>query len=257
MSWFFSKLSSRKSPSRETPATAPPGLRIYAIGDIHGRADLLDEMLALIKDDLAQSPAQSSLELFLGDYIDRGPEIPRVVETLLSGAAICDHRLCLKGNHEDALLRFLEDSRVLQSWRNFGGLDTLYAYGVKPTLPRNTHDHEALQEEFRQCFSEAHHRFLRELPTYATHGDYFFTHAGVRPGVSLDAQADEDLMWIRGDFLNSDEDFGKVIIHGHTPQDEPDVRFNRVNIDTGAWASGKLTCIVLEEQEQRFLSTGT
>ncbi|MGI9372968.1 MAG: metallophosphoesterase family protein [Hyphomicrobiales bacterium] len=252
---FFSKFSSSKAITRDPPALAPEGLRIYAVGDIHGRADLLDEMLKLIEEDLQNSPTQQTIEVFLGDYIDRGPEIVRVIETLMSHSPVCDERICLKGNHEDALLRFLDDSRVLTSWRNFGGIDTLYAYGVKPALPRNTHDHESLQREFEECFPTAHLKFLEELPLSTAYGDYFFVHAGVRPEFDLDAQEEEDLLWIRGPFLESKADFGKVIIHGHTPQDEPDVKFNRINIDTGAWASGKLTCIVLEGQEQRFLST--
>jgi serine/threonine protein phosphatase 1 len=230
----------------------PSGRRVYAIGDIHGRADLLSELLMRIDEDLKARPTTDAVEVFLGDYIDRGPNSRQVIDLLIArqqGRAV----MPLKGNHEDCVLQFLHDPTVFTEWKNIGGLNTVISYGVTP--PRR--DHAQSQREVATALDhsmpDSHRRFLQSLTLSFTCGDFFFAHAGVRPGIPLQEQSQHDLLWIREDFLLHEEDFGKFVVHGHTPAPEPDVRPNRINIDTGAYATGRLTCLVLEDDQMSFL----
>ena len=230
----------------------PDGTRIYAVGDIHGRADLLAPLLARIDLDLKARPIAQPLQIFLGDYIDRGPHSRQVIDLLIARRR--QHAMVLlRGNHEDVALQFLRDPTKLSEWTQVGGIVTLLSYGVR--IPGRV-DAAAAEEAaiaFRRAFPESHARFLKGLALSFTCGDFFFTHAGVRPGIPLRQQYQQDLLWIRDDFLLHEEDFGKIVVHGHTPTTKPDIQLNRINIDTGAYATGRLTCLVLESDKVSFL----
>ena len=245
--------------SAGAPPRVPDRHLVYAVGDIHGRADLLERMLAQIADDAARRPDFAKYIIYLGDYVDRGPDSALVVERLLAGPPPGFGAIHLKGNHEVALLDFLNDVRIGPTWfaDNIGGGMTVASYGVLPPADPNDPDHlAAAQAHFRAALPAAHRAFLtKDLRTHVTIGDYLFVHAGVRPGVPLAEQREEDLLWIRRDFLNSTADHGKIVVHGHTIAPEPEQRANRIGIDTGAYATGRLTCLALEGAEQRFLST--
>jgi serine/threonine protein phosphatase 1 len=161
--------------------------------------------------------------------------------------------VCLKGNHETLFAEFLEDPVVLSDWRHLGGFETLLSYGIVPSMSRELADQQKLAAAFAQAVPESHRRFLSSLKSSFSCGDFFFVHAGVRPGIPLAKQSDYDLLWIRDEFLLSEEDFGKIVVHGHTPVREPEVLSNRINIDTGAYATGRLTCLVLEDYAMYFV----
>jgi serine/threonine protein phosphatase 1 len=223
------------------------------VGDIHGRLDLLEAMTTQIKRDIEESRPERTLEIFLGDYVDRGPQSRGVVEWMAKAPLIADERLCLLGNHEDMLLRSLDDTSVLRTWLFNGGGETLLSYGVKARGLGGETGLIDLQEGFRARLPGTHLEFLAGLPRSIALAPYFFVHAGIRPERSLDEQDPEDLIWIREPFLHSNEDFGCIVVHGHSPVMSPEIRRNRINIDTGAVFTGCLTCIVLAGAEQRFL----
>ena len=230
----------------------PAGRRLYAVGDIHGRADLLSELFKRIDDDLEARPITGSIQVFLGDYIDRGPSSRQVIDLLIARRRQCDV-LFLKGNHEDCALRFLSDPTVLPAWQNIGGVHTLLSYGVMPTRGDDPESQHKVWTALHQAMPDSHRRFIGGLVLSFTCGDFFFVHAGARPGIPLQRQSQRDLLWIREDFLLHEEDFGAVVVHGHTPIYKPDIRSNRINIDTGAYATGQLTCLVLEGDTMDFL----
>lgn len=231
------------SHQRRNKATLPPDTRIYAIGDIHGRADLLQDVIARIDEDIHRRPIAFAGEVYVGDYIDRGADSKGVID-LLAARLVQNHAICLRGNHEALMEEFLYDNpAALDGWRQLGGLATLMSYGVAPTRGETA---EQVQHAFCAAFPAAHQLFLRCLRNNVRCGDFLFVHAGVRPGVSLNAQNPNDLMWIRDEFLNSAADHGPYVVHGHTPVPHADIRENRINIDTGAWRSGVLTCIAIE-----------
>jgi serine/threonine protein phosphatase 1 len=230
------------------------GFMIYAIGDVHGRADLLVELFAAIDADLAdRPPAADILHVFLGDYIDRGPESRRTIDLVIARRRRHETVL-LKGNHETFPAQFLSDP-MFGDWRHLGGLETLMSYGLRPTIDANPQEQRALARQFAAALPESHARFFSELKNSFCCGDFFFVHAGVKPGVPLERQREEDMLWIREDFLHHEEDFGKIIVHGHTPVRESDFYDNRINIDTGAYATGKLTCPVMERDQLAVLNT--
>ena len=231
----------------------PAGRRVYAIGDVHGRADLLSELFKRIDDDLRSRPHVSSILVFLGDYIDRGPNSREVIDLLIARRRETHNTMFLKGNHEDCALRLLTDPAVFSEWKMIGGLSTVLSYGVTLTGHHDPQTHARIAAAVAEAMPDSHHRFLRSLALSFTLGDFFFAHAGVRPGISLTAQSPRDLLWIRDDFLCHEEDFGKVVVHGHTPTKEPEIRTNRINIDTGAYATGRLTCLVLEDDQISFV----
>ncbi len=226
--------------------------RVYVIGDIHGRLDLLDRMIAAINSDTKQHRAES-LTVTLGDYIDRGPMSRSVLERLLNNP-FPGRFVALKGNHEALMSAFLDDPVVGAHWQHLGGLETLRSFGVRLSPLRDGRNFDVAAEQFRAALTPEHRNFLSSLQMSFTAGQYFLCHAGVRPGVALDRQSDEDLLWIRDEFLDSEMDFGKVVVHGHTPVVDPEVHQNRINIDTGAYATGRLTCVVLEGDGHRFIT---
>jgi serine/threonine protein phosphatase 1 len=232
-------------------ASTPAQTRIYAVGDIHGRADLLIETMQRIDDDISRRPIAYAVEIYLGDYVDRGPDSKGVID-LLAARLVRNNAICLRGNHEDLLERFLDDALVLDYWLKLGALHTLASYGVAPSAD-GAESADELRQRFCQNFPRAHEMFLRCLKPWVCCGDYLFVHAGIRPKVSFDRQSMNDLLWIRDEFLSSDHNHGKRIVHGHTTVPHPDIRANRINIDTGAWRSGNLACAVLEGTSVQFL----
>jgi serine/threonine protein phosphatase 1 len=230
----------------------PAGRRIYAVGDVHGRADLLSALFMRVDDDLRARPTPDSVEVFLGDYIDRGPNSRQVIDLLIARRRR-HNVLFLKGNHEDCALQFLSDPTMLSKWQNVGGLNTLLSYGVTPTCRDDPKSQRKVSIALRQAMPDSHRRFIEGLALSFGCGDFFFVHAGARPGIPLQRQSQQDLLWIRDDFLLHEEDFGMVVVHGHTPIYKPDIRSNRINIDTGAYATGRLTCLVLERDGISFL----
>ena len=230
----------------------PKGVRIYAIGDIHGRADLLERTLDRIDADLASNPVRIGIQVFLGDYIDRGPASREVLDRLVANNRSF-RSVFLKGNHERYLTDFLINPLILGVWQHYGGLETLMSYGITPSINANAATQAQLAAALDQALPESHRQFIGNLESSFTCGDFFFAHAGVRPGIPLTQQREEDLLWIREDFLLYEEDFSKVVVHGHTPVPQPDVRPNRINIDTGAFATGQLTCLRLEDDKLDFI----
>lgn len=238
--------------SRPTRPHSPDGIRIYAVGDIHGRIDLLDQLLMRIDADLKERPVARAIQVFLGDYVDRGQDSAGVLERLIARGQ-SHETICLLGNHEDCLLEFFTNPGILTAWSQNGGLTTLLSYGLKPSIQSSPEEQRELSAALASAMPDSHRRFLSELPLSFTCGDYFFVHAGVRPGVPFARQCEEDLLWIREEFLRHEGAFEKVVVHGHTPVREPDVRANRINIDTGAYATGRLTCVRLERDEITFV----
>jgi serine/threonine protein phosphatase 1 len=229
----------------------PPDTRVYAVGDVHGRIDLLQETLLKIDRHRAAYPIENALEVMLGDYIDRGPSSFDVIELLSTRDR--DGTICLKGNHETFLLDFLQAPSILTPWQRCGGRETLVSYGIEPPLNASPKEQEKLASLLANRLPAHQYNFLISLPLSFTLGDYFFVHAGVRPGIDLSCQSAEDLLWIRDDFLSYEGSFGKIVVHGHTPVSEPEIHDNRINLDTGAFATGNLTCAVFEDDRIMFL----
>jgi serine/threonine protein phosphatase 1 len=246
-------LGLRRKPKGE-PRAVPPDHRVYAIGDIHGRRDLLEELLDDIKKD-CEGTQQTVTIVFLGDYVDRGPDSKGVIDRLLNLPAPFQGKF-LRGNHDQALLDFLADPRMYEIWCSYGADETLASYGVPPPRDHSLPTLSRARDWLAEALPAKHWYFFRTLPLSWEIGDYFFAHAGVRPGTALNEQLEDDLLWIREEFLTSSEDFGKVVVHGHTPTDSPVKKVNRIGIDTGAYLTGRLTAVVLDGQTQRFLQTG-
>lgn len=228
--------------------------RLYVIGDIHGRSDLLDRMVEHISRDLEANPTNDCMTVTLGDYIDRGPVSRGVLDRLVRNPFPTD-LVALKGNHEALLQAFLNDPTVAEHWRRLGGLETLHSYGVPVSKLMMGMNYGQAATSLESTVPNEHFKFLASLKTSIITGDYFLCHAWVRPGIPLERQSVEDLLWIRDEFLNSTVDFGKIVVHGHTPSERHEVLSNRINIDTGAFATGRLTCVVLDNGEPRFLTT--
>jgi serine/threonine protein phosphatase 1 len=245
----------RAAPPPGEPARLPEDLRLYAIGDVHGRADLLRRLHDMIRADAAAAPQPQRRIVYLGDYIDRGPEVREVIELILQEPLDGFARVFLKGNHEDAMLRFLDEAAIAPLWFGCGGIATLLSYGVGMPASEAEEDLKETQAALREALPAAHLAFLQELALSYTAGDYFFAHAGVRPGVPLDQQQPEDLLWIREPFLSAPGYFGKVVVHGHSIAFAPELRPNRIGIDTGAFATGRLTALVLAGDSRALLQT--
>jgi serine/threonine protein phosphatase 1 len=246
----------RRVQSARVRPRVPDGERIYAVGDIHGRADLLERLHRTIEEDASSQPDIRVKVVYLGDYIDRGHDSKAVLDLLVEQPLAGVTSIYLKGNHEDALLRFLEDKSNGPRWFAIGGNATALSYGVRipSTLPPSERlDH--VWRELHERICEAHLDFLWGLQLAFRAGDYFFAHAGIKPGRPLDEQHPLDLMWIRGEFLRSRKDHQVIVVHGHSPKPSVDVRPNRIGIDTLAYATNVLTCLVLEGDTRRFLST--
>ncbi len=229
------------------PASLRPGLRVYAIGDVHGCLDQLVALHWAIAADLAARPVDESVLIHLGDYVDRGPDSAGVIWLLTGSVAPpVDRRVDLQGNHEAMMLSALSGQpRPAGLWVDNGGDATLESYGVP---------HDALPDEWVQGVPLAHRQWMGARPMTHGEGGYLFVHAGIRPGRRIVRQTPEDLLWIREPFLSSQERHPLVVVHGHTPHSSPQVRPNRIGIDTGAFMGGKLTCVILEENRMNFLT---
>jgi serine/threonine protein phosphatase 1 len=253
---MFGRLFGR-SKVQPVRAALPPDTRIYAVGDIHGRADLLREAHDLIRADFDRAPAKRKLVVYLGDYVDRGLESRQVIDLLLDEPLEDVEAVYLKGNHEQFMLAFLEDVGVGANWLTNGGNATLYSYGVGMGEATSAEERMiAAQAALRAALPQRHLAFLRDLRLSHREGDYIFVHAGIKPGRRIEEQSEDDLLWIRDEFLQSDRDFGGIVVHGHSITSTPEIRANRIGIDTGAFASGVLTTLVLEESGRGFLQTG-
>ena len=246
----------RRSTDDHANFRAPLATRVYAIGDIHGQLELLRQLRTLITDDAEADRRERNVVVYLGDYIDRGPDSRGVVELLLNEPLPGFEEIHLKGNHEDFMLQFLDNPVVGGHWYLNGGDSTLESYGVERAvkmdgLPRFI----AICDQLRRKLPVEHLAFLRSLALYHVEGDYLFVHAGIRPGRPIDKQEAQDLMWIREDFLASNADHGFCVVHGHSISPEPVVRRNRIGIDTGAFYTGRLTSLVLDGAERRILQS--
>jgi serine/threonine protein phosphatase 1 len=239
------------------PPRAPAGRRIYVVGDIHGRADLLRRMQDMILADAVGIGRSQPVVVYLGDYIDRGLESRQVLDTLLNEPLPGFEEIRLLGNHEQAMMDFLEDAGIGPAWLYYGGAATLYSYGInaQARTPEGADRFAHLSAELGRALPRHHLSLLRELQLHHIEGDYLFVHAGIRPGIPLYDQQQEDLLYIRDDFLNYADPHEHIVVHGHTITSGPDVRPNRIGIDTGAFATGRLTCLVLDGAERRFLQT--
>ena len=213
---------------------------------------MLNQMFLVIDADLAATRSDiRPIHVFLGDYVDRGPDTRATVDLLIERSRHHE-TIFLKGNHEALLMDVVKDPLSVGDWLQFGGLQTLISYGLKPSRHATDAEQIDLAMEFAKMLPAAHWRFFQSLQPSFTCGDFFFAHAGVRPGVPLAEQHERDLLWIREEFLASNDDFGKFIVHGHTPVVKPDFRRYRLNIDTGAYATGNLTLLTI--QDQRILT---
>lgn len=244
--WPFLK---RKLPDFQLPE----GVRIYAIGDIHGKADLLDALFAEIERDSADFAGERVIEVFLGDYIDRGADSRAVIDRLLQAPADGHERICLRGNHEQALLDALQDAQKLRSWMQFGGLATLNAYGVPIPIHVEVDAAEQLLDALHKALPKAHLAFLQQLATEFECGGYYFVHAGVHPAHSLKAQKACDKLWIRDRFLQHSKPFEKYIVHGHSPVAEPDLLSHRANLDVSDAPSASLCALRIEGGQRRAI----
>jgi len=243
----------RKSRGQERRGAS--GYRAYAVGDVHGRLDLLDGLLAQIAaHHQAQADEAKPLLVLLGDLVDRGPDSRGVLERVIAGPLPGFQTLTLCGNHEEALLRLLDEAEpgLLERWSHFGGDSFILSYGEDPVRLAALPEPEGIAR-LRQLIPAAHQEFLRSLADTFRFGDYLFVHAGIRPGISLHRQQPADLRWIREPFLSDPRDHGVVVVHGHTITDEPDVRPNRIGIDTGGYRQGVLTALVIDESELSWL----
>ena len=224
------------------------------MGDVHGEIGALTRLAAEIGRDAAANLAERRVLVFLGDYVDRGLESRAVIDLLLALPLPGFERVFLRGNHEAWMLAFLAGARVGPRWLEAGGQATLLSYGVAlPPAPRDHTRFEALREALREALPSEHMAFLEGLRLHHVEGDYAFVHAGIRPGVALADQHEHDLLWIRDEFIHDRRDHGRVIVHGHSLTHRPEVRPNRIGIDTGAYATGCLTCLVLAGTGRRFL----
>lgn len=234
-------------------AQVPDGVRVYAIGDIHGRADLLAQTFARIDADEARRPVDRSITVLLGDYIDRGLQSRQVIDLILERAAR-RYVVAVQGNHDAYMLRALTDPDAALKWLANGGRETLYSYDIVVPGDVNRDTIHAVMAQAGERIPASHKAFLETLLPSATIGDYAFVHAGLRPGVALEDQLPDELMTIRQPFLDYAQPHDFLIVHGHTPVKAPDFRMNRINIDTGAYITGNLTCLVLEANGQFVLS---
>ena len=241
--------------SRETGPSGPKGRRAYVVGDIHGCLDLLDRLLAKIEQEIAEDPKAKASIIFLGDIVDRGPSSAQVVERLRTYSHPRASAHFIMGNHEEVMLRVLSgDGDILPNWLKFGGKETLASYGVEARAIRKL-DGEDLAKALREYVPESHRRFLASFADSISFGDYVFVHAGVRPGIDLAEQSQFDLRWIREPFLSDVTERGFVVVHGHTISNVVDVTPNRIGVDTGAYSTGILSALAIEQSRKWLIQT--
>ena len=240
---------------QENSPQGAPGYRAYAVGDVHGRLDLLQDLLAKIHAELQHRPAPKTLLIFVGDLIDRGPSSAQVVERLRTYRREGVRTVFLLGNHEEVLIRILGgDASLIEKWCSFGGAECLQSYGVEPAQLDQASEDEALAI-VRNAIPKEHVRFLESFSDSCRFGDYLFVHAGIRPGIELEQQSQNDLRWIREPFLVDESDHGCVVVHGHTISRDVEERPNRIGIDTGAYRSGVLSALAIEGTDRWLLDT--
>jgi serine/threonine protein phosphatase 1 len=245
-------LFGRKTAREAAPnGRVPEGRLVVAVGDVHGRLDLFERLWSQIESAARLSAARQRTLVFLGDYVDRGLQSRQLIDRLLAGFPGFE-TIFLKGNHDETLLQFLDDPKLGEVWRNFGGIETLRSYGVQH---KPGSDWAQTRADFAASIPAEHLDFFRSLQMYHACGDFLFVHAGVRPGLALEHQSEHDMLWIRDEFLTSTMSFGRIVVHGHTPERQPVLRANRIGIDTGAYMTGVLTALLLEGSTQKFLST--
>lgn len=242
--------------AQEPPTRSTDGRLIYAVGDIHGNADLLEALLAEIaRDALETRPASRPLLIFIGDYIDRGEASARVLDLVVavSQASAFEVR-ALKGNHEEAMLKFLDDPAFGDTWVQFGGGQTLASYGVQPPLTDpDGRAWAAARDALEKALPRAHLEFLQNLELLVRVGDYAFVHAGLNPKESVDRQVEHDVLWIRGQFLTSEGDADYIVVHGHTPAEKAQFLPHRIGIDTGVYLTGRLTALRLLDDSRSLI----
>lgn len=247
----------RKTPvEADAPPAIPPGERVYAIGDIHGRSDLFDELMVLIAADAGTREVLPTTLILLGDLVDRGPDSAGVVERAiaLSGEATCFR--AIMGNHEEVMLAALAgDEAALSLFERVGGIQTMRSYGLDREV-FETMVGTRLVERLNAAVPPAHRDFLAQMEDRVVLGDYLFVHAGIRPGLAIEEQAPSETRWIRKPFLEHSSYHGMMIVHGHSISYEPEMRTNRLGIDTGAYQTGRLTALGLEGTERWLLHTG-
>lgn len=248
----------RKRASEAPPRRAPEGVRLYAIGDVHGRLDLFEALLERLAADHAARPGPAAHLVLLGDYIDRGPRSAQLLDRLANGPPPWATWTLLRGNHEQVLLDLHAGSagflKRLAGWLDFGGRETLRSYGL-PSSVAFGDDLAAIGAEIGRLVPPRHIALIQSMPLSHRAGDYLFVHAGLRPGLDIKYQQPRDLLWIRDEFLDSPDDHGCLVVHGHSITAQVDIRPNRIGIDTGAYATGRLTALVLEGERRRFVST--
>ncbi len=234
----------------------PKNIRVYAVGDIHGRADLLKRLHERMIRDRKERPTAKDIIIYLGDYVDRSLQVREVLDILTSGPPDGFQAVYLRGNHEETLLHFLDDASYLESWISMGAQSTLLSYQVPiwgcVVTPERASE---IRRTFLQLLPRRHFEFFRSLRTTVALGDYLFVHAGIRPGVPLSCQRTQDLLWIRNEFLASENSFDVRVVHGHSVVPYPEILPNRVNVETGAYATGVLSCAVLEDDQVHILDT--
>ena len=251
---LFRRVQDSLAPARKV--SGPPGKRVYAVGDIHGRLDLLDDLLARIQADIRARPIDDVTLVFLGDLIDRGPDSAGVIARLMDLDGFPARCVVLQGNHEEILLRVLDGEEGLAyDWLGFGGDAFVESYGLSATALKALEE-ARIAERLKDAIPADHIQFLREAGDTVRFGDYLLVHAGIRPGIPVEQQQPHDLRWIREPFLTDGHDHGCVVIHGHTVSRGVERRKNRIGIDTGAYRTGVLTSVVIEAHDVRFLATG-
>jgi serine/threonine protein phosphatase 1 len=253
---MLSWIKKNKHESKRKLAATPVNSRIYAIGDIHGRFDLLQKLHGFIIEDAREVPHLRKVIIYIGDYVDRGLESKQVIEYLVNDHIEGFEQVFLKGNHEDALLAFLTHPELGEIWLSWGGMATVQSYGVGLTKHGKRLDIEELSTKFAQALPDAHLKFMHNLKINHIEGDYLFVHAGIRPGIELVQQTEKDMIMIRDEFFNVDYPCAdKTVVFGHTIFDQPFCKTAKIAIDTGAYATGRLTAAVLEGESVRFIST--
>lgn len=254
---MISKLLRGRRPSPREPQAAIPGdQRIYAIGDIHGRLDLLEQLVERIAADDAGRGASDTTLIFLGDLVDRGPQSAQVVEYLmqLEQRRAPGSTRFLLGNHEEVFLAALEDEKALRFFIRIGGKETILSYGIAAER-YNSLDYADLRAELQAQVPAEHVAFVSRFEDLILVGDYAFVHAGIRPSEPLDRQRAKDLRWIREEFIEHSGPLEKLIVHGHTITADVEVTPNRIGLDTGAYASGKLTAMGFEGDQRWVIDT--
>lgn len=260
MKHLLNKVISRSN-TKDTEAFSPKmpsGQRVYCVGDIHGRDDLLLSLVKNIAEDAANYHGHKSI-IFLGDYIDRGMRSKEVIDVLIDPAFLPEfQKIFLCGNHEQTLLDFLSsDGAILKEWWRYGAQGTFYSYGVAVIGIPSESKFPELHAQLTESIPATHIQFYQTLKASVVIGDYFFVHAGINPDLTLEQQHESDLYWIRDEFLSAKKMYEKMIVHGHSIVDDPELLPNRICIDTGAYASGKLTCLILENETQRIINNFT